>query len=195
MAYVDVKLPNGDRSLGTAFHVGEGVFVTARHVVENNSIIEVKITEHLGILAREYLRPILHREPTDEEVARQNETYRRDGEIPRFRYYHEPLHVSDGPYFSSAADLDVAVFRVDNLNPAAGIVTLGVHWDDWIYRVQWQMSEAVVLGYPDPYGQSACAVGSQGGGSYLCSTAPLPLSPFYPINFAARRLQWRGGNT
>jgi hypothetical protein len=130
MAYVDVKLLNGDRSLGSAFHVGEGVFVTARHVVENSSIVEVRITESLGILAREHLTLILNREPTEEEIARENAIYSWNGEIPRFRYYHEPLHVSEGPYFPSIRDLDVAVFRVDNLNPAAGVIKLGIHWDD-----------------------------------------------------------------
>jgi hypothetical protein len=140
MAYVDVRLPNGDRNVGSAFHIGEGVFITARHVVENNSILEVKITEHLGILAHEYLTLILGREPTEEEIAKQNEIYSGNGEISRFRHYHEPLHVSDGPYYSADLSLDVAVFRIDNLNPAAGVVNLGVHFDDWIYRAQWQMS-------------------------------------------------------
>ena len=148
MAYVDVRLPNGDRSVGSAFHIGEGVFVTARHVVEHNTIVEVKITEPLGITAQEYLKSILDREPTEDEIKKENQIYSRNGEIPLFRHYHEPLRISEGPHFSSAAELDVAVFRVCNLHPAAGVVRLGIHWDDWIYRVQWQMSEAVVLGYP-----------------------------------------------
>ena len=44
LAYIDVKKPNGDRSVGSAFHVGDGVFVTARHVVENKEDVEVRIT-------------------------------------------------------------------------------------------------------------------------------------------------------
>lgn len=148
MAYVDVRLPNGDRGIGSAFHVGEGVFVTARHVVENNSIVEVKITESLGILARDRLRLDLGREPTEEEIERENALYSLNGTVPRFTYYHPPLCISEGPYFSSSSDLDVAVFRVNNVHPATGVVRLGVHFDDWIGRNQWQMSEAVVLGYP-----------------------------------------------
>ena len=34
IAYVAVETPTGDQSIGTAFHVGEGIFVTAAHVLE-----------------------------------------------------------------------------------------------------------------------------------------------------------------
>src|SRR6267143_568754 len=34
LAYLDVEDQQGDRAIGSAFHVGEGVFVTARHVLE-----------------------------------------------------------------------------------------------------------------------------------------------------------------
>ena len=52
LAYVDVEKPNGDRNIGSAFHVGEGVFVTARHIVEGNKIVEVKITEPVALNIR-----------------------------------------------------------------------------------------------------------------------------------------------
>ena len=35
----------GDLQGGTCFHVGEGVFVTARHVVENHTISEVRFDD------------------------------------------------------------------------------------------------------------------------------------------------------
>lgn len=44
VAYVCVELPSGDQSIGTAFHVGNGVFITARHVVEGNKILEIANT-------------------------------------------------------------------------------------------------------------------------------------------------------
>lgn len=34
MAYIEVKLPNGDISIGSSFHLGEGIFITAKHVVD-----------------------------------------------------------------------------------------------------------------------------------------------------------------
>lgn len=45
MAYIEVKLPNGDISIGSSFHIGEGVFITARHVVENNKILSMSTSE------------------------------------------------------------------------------------------------------------------------------------------------------
>jgi hypothetical protein len=39
VAYIAVKLPDGGQTIGSAFHVGEGVFLTARHVVEDNQIL------------------------------------------------------------------------------------------------------------------------------------------------------------
>ena len=32
IAYIDVEKKDGTRGIGSCFHVGEGVFVTARHV-------------------------------------------------------------------------------------------------------------------------------------------------------------------
>lgn len=64
MAYVDVKKSNGDRAVGSAFHIGDGVFVTARHVVEDSRIVEVKITEPVGVTSREFFREIINAEVT-----------------------------------------------------------------------------------------------------------------------------------
>ena len=50
IAYVAVEGQDGVQGIGSAFHVGEGVFVTARHVVENLKILEVnnRITTVVG---------------------------------------------------------------------------------------------------------------------------------------------------
>jgi hypothetical protein len=45
VAYVAVETPQGNAQIGTAFHVGENIWVTARHVVEGNRIQQVKTTE------------------------------------------------------------------------------------------------------------------------------------------------------
>ena len=41
-AFVEVEYNDGRMSVGSAFHVGEGVFVTARHVVEGLTIRRIK---------------------------------------------------------------------------------------------------------------------------------------------------------
>jgi S1-C subfamily serine protease len=63
VAYVGVELPNGDHSMGSAFHVGEGVFITARHVVEDgNKIVEVVTTVggHVPAKGKVVRRPFFH---------------------------------------------------------------------------------------------------------------------------------------
>jgi len=41
VGFMETLNATGDPQRGTCFHVGEGVFVTARHVVENRTITEV----------------------------------------------------------------------------------------------------------------------------------------------------------
>jgi hypothetical protein len=36
-----VRLPSGDEAIGTAFHVGEGVYLTARHVLDGNEVVSL----------------------------------------------------------------------------------------------------------------------------------------------------------
>lgn len=130
--------------MGTCFHVGEGVFVTARHVIENNRIIEIRITEPVGVRASEAF-PGLEQTQTEkwDQVLEE-----RLGFIPYYKRWLPPLQIVDGPYFPEDSRIDVAAFRVSEIHPAASVVKIGIHWDDWIYRGQWHLSEAVILGYP-----------------------------------------------
>lgn len=52
VAWVETRTPRGDKSLGSAFHVGEGVFATARHVVEHG--VEALGTTHRSFLGFEH---------------------------------------------------------------------------------------------------------------------------------------------
>ncbi|SRR6056297_214895 len=149
IAYIDVEKENGDRSIGSAFHIGEGVFVTARHVVENCRIIEVKITEPVSVSSREFIREILKVDVTDEYIREYDETLcEAMGHSPLFKHYLKPLEIVAGPHFAKEPGFDVAVFRVREIHPAAGVIKLGVHWDDWVYRGLWHLSDATVLGFP-----------------------------------------------
>ena len=49
LAYIEVKDRHGDFHIGSAFHVGEGVFVTARHVLDGYAVTKVGSTEHAYI--------------------------------------------------------------------------------------------------------------------------------------------------
>jgi hypothetical protein len=44
VAYVAVENKSGEQGIGTCFHIGENVFITARHVVENHKITKIATT-------------------------------------------------------------------------------------------------------------------------------------------------------
>jgi len=144
LAYVDVEKPTGERNIGSAFHIGEGVFVTARHVVDGNRIVEVRITEPVLLTSREYFREVLKKEVSDEEITK----HAALGDRGLHRHWLDPLEIVEGPCFADNPELDVAAFRVRDIHRAAGVVKLGIHWDDWVVRHLWQLSDAIVLGYP-----------------------------------------------
>jgi Trypsin-like peptidase domain len=149
MAFIEVETPDGSKGSGSAFHVGDGVFVTARHVVEGRQVCEVKITEPIAIATDEYFRDILKIDVSDDYIRQYDEKIGAKPEAPvLWKSWLRPLEIADGPYFAKEDDLDVAVFRVNEIHHAVGVVRLGVHWDDWVYRGLWNLSDAIVLGYP-----------------------------------------------
>ncbi len=149
IAYVDVEKPDGARGMGSAFHVGDGVFVTARHVVENNRIVEIKITEPVAVSSEEYFRSVLNVDVTDEYIEKYDEMIGdAAGHPPLFKRHLSSLELVAGPQFAAEPKMDVAVFRVKDLHSKAGVVLLGAHWDDWVYRRIWHLTDAIVLGYP-----------------------------------------------
>lgn len=149
MAYIDVEDENGDRGIGSAFHVGEGVFVTARHVVERKKILEVRLTESLSLPTLDYFRDIEEYPDAEARAAEYEAAFKEsDTRPPLWRYYQPPLHISAGPCFAADHRLDVAVFKVHDIHPTTPVIMLGNHWDDWIFRYQWQLSDAIILGYP-----------------------------------------------
>jgi hypothetical protein len=140
MAYVAVTNAEGKESIGSAFHIGEGVFVTARHVVENVRINEVKMTHEL----RRPLQEAIPEYP-DEVVAEITKTI---GQAPTWPLFQAPSKIVKGPFFHSDAAIDVAVFVADGLHAKTPHVPLGTHLDDWIGRVDFVLSEVLVLGHP-----------------------------------------------
>jgi hypothetical protein len=148
MAYIEIRKRNGSKRIGSAFHIGEGVFVTARHVVEGSKILTVKITEPIPVPMRDFLPKddvfdalfLLYEEQYEKILGKKADFWKK---------WLEPLKIAEGPYFAKDATLDVAVFRVYEVHPAAGVVKLGAHWDDLVYRRHvWHLSDAIVLGYP-----------------------------------------------
>ena len=125
VALVEVRTSTGDTACGSAFHVGNGVFVTARHVVEHNTITDLLATEGTWFNHR----------PTPTDFPRQG-----------------GLEFADGPYLHPKPHVDVACFRIrelpfDKAYPYPPAIPLGGHLDEWMDD-GFTCSTALVLGYP-----------------------------------------------
>src|SRR6202022_2117807 len=98
VAYVATERADGSHGIGSAFHVGEGVFVTARHVVEGLRIREVATTERTYI----YL--------TGEEAASSRLSIVENGQR-RPAHLVEPhvFELDAGPFYHPGDAVDVAV--------------------------------------------------------------------------------------
>ena len=44
VAYITVTNKDGDENIGTCFHIGDNVYITARHIVEDSEITKVSTT-------------------------------------------------------------------------------------------------------------------------------------------------------
>lgn len=86
VAYLEVESENGRRGIGTAFHVHDGVFITARHVVEGRIVREIGTTVPCGGNGLVWAH-----EPS---VGR----------------------VVEGPFFHPDPRIDIAVLRVDGIS-------------------------------------------------------------------------------
>lgn len=123
VAYVAVKTPEGDERIGTAFHIGEGVFITARHVVQGKEIVEIATTEDAVA------------EVEKVEGAR----------IMRITHPRGKGELVKGPLYHSDENVDVAALVVRGIS--APTIPLGDHLDDWL-GTSLVLRPAMVMGYP-----------------------------------------------
>lgn len=128
---------DGDEGIGGAFHVGDGVFVTARHVVENRTIKEIRLTD-ADLFHKSKLYP-----------KNEDGSYQIDKNSPQMCVNRDgKLDITSGPYFHSNPEIDIAAFLVSGMSEGAHFVPLGGHLDDWVGRSDFVLSRAIVLGYP-----------------------------------------------
>lgn len=137
MAYVEVEDTVGGRHLGSAFHVGDGVFVTARHVLEGGAVIGLGTTESAYIPLQ------------GEEAANAHSLVEMDGVSTPVHIVRPQSLEMDGPPVVAANPLvDVGAFRVTGLDPRTPWFPLGSHLDDWIGESDFVLSDVIVFGYP-----------------------------------------------
>jgi hypothetical protein len=90
VAYISVEKADGSPNIGTCFHIGENVFVTARHVVEGLKIREIATTD-VGVKWSPRGATVTHPGGKAEQI--------------------------DGPYFHPDKRYDLAALRVKGIHP------------------------------------------------------------------------------
>lgn len=122
VGYISVINRDGDEGIGSCFHIGDGVFITAKHVVVNCKIKEIGTT-----------------------VYQLKET--KKNVIGRTNLEFEPQKTTKfiGPFLHPDPDIDVAAILVPDIK--APVLQLGQHLDDWLGQ-EYILSDTVVMGYP-----------------------------------------------
>jgi S1-C subfamily serine protease len=125
VAYVEIEKPDGAHDIGCAFHVGDGVFVTARHVVADNKVLSVATTMDV-LVELDDGKPSGH-------LRKKHKRYRIKRTTPR------KMIISD--------TVDVAAMKLRLPHPEFNEIYVapssGKRWMDELV-----LEEAVVLGFP-----------------------------------------------
>jgi hypothetical protein len=135
MAYVEVKRGD-DVGIGSAFHIGDGIFVTAKHVIDGWDISEVRIETP--------------------DYYRQSDFYHGSRDLialgdaaPVLCDRNSGLvEVVEGPWFEVRDHVDIAAFRVNHVVPNGVYVPLGHQLDEWFSFSEFRLTRALVMGYP-----------------------------------------------
>lgn len=122
VAYVATKDAEGNHGCGTAFHIGEGVFVTARHVIHGRNSLEIGFDDN----------------SVSQELLRATKQWRKQS--------NGSTSIVAGPFFHPDEQVDVACFKVDP-HPAAWI-PLGGHLDHYLGQHELVLHRTLVFGYP-----------------------------------------------
>jgi hypothetical protein len=122
VAFIATESLDGVAGIGTCFHVGEGVFVTARHVVEGRTITEIGFDDNGATLS-------LLEDPKHWGEKR-----------------HGSLTITRGPLYHADSAVDLACF-VAEPHPKRSIA-LGGHLNSWMAQYELVMHRTLVLGYP-----------------------------------------------
>jgi hypothetical protein len=142
MAYVAVRDDDGTESIGTAFHVGDDLYVTCRHVIEGKSILEIHRTEPAPVPYHQHF-------PNYPEDGLKQLTDIL-GQEPIFPVFPGAQTILEGPFYHPDSAVDLAAIK---LTPDPDLVStpsvkLGLRLDDRTFPRHWTLSEAVILGYP-----------------------------------------------
>lgn len=137
VAYIETQGQSGDVGIGTCFHVGEGIFVTAAHVIRGRTITDIGFDDGLTTL---------HLLEKPEHWGTKT-----SGSV----------NILSGPHFHSDERVDVACFKAEPF-PREWI-PLGGHLDDWMGQYDFVLYQTLVLGYPPvPFSDRPVLVAARG---------------------------------
>lgn len=122
VAYMETKAVDGTVECGTCFHVGEGVFVTARHVVDQRTIIKIGFDD----------------DAVNHELLQDQKHWGVKT--------HGSVNILGGLFFHSDPQVDVVCFRVSPYPKAC--LPLGGHFDNYLGQYELVLHRTLVLGYP-----------------------------------------------
>lgn len=128
MAYIEVVNRNGDHNIGSAFHIGGGVFVTARHIVEHLTIKSMATTENFLIPDKKGNVSI----------------HGHDG---KFRsVLPKKLQIKKGPLYHPEKEIEVAIIITEETD--LKIIPPSPYYDDWVSDEGFILAPTIVMGYP-----------------------------------------------
>jgi hypothetical protein len=137
VAFIETADSHGDVGIGTCFHVGDGVFVTARHVIDGRKITEIGFDDGYSTLA----------------LVEKPEHWGKKA--------HGSVNILSGPHFHQDSSIDVACFKCEPY-PKQWI-PLGGHLDDWMGQYELVLHPVLLLGYPPiPFSDRPALVASAG---------------------------------
>lgn len=121
IAYVESEDDLGDKSIGTCFHVGEGVFVTARHVIEGRKNFVIGFDPGSSLNAG-HAGSLVPGTTTGQ------------------------IRIVDGPHFHENKSIDVACFRANTVPEKE--VRLGGHLDSFMSEHEFLLYPVLIMGFP-----------------------------------------------
>ena len=122
VAFIATLDSNDNEGIGSAFHVGNGVFVTARHVLEDRTVKEIGFDDDSIIC-----------------LLNDKAAHSRALRLPS-------IEITGGPHFHADPKVDLACFTL-SIQPTS-YIPLGGHLDDWLTQYELVLNRTLVMGYP-----------------------------------------------
>jgi hypothetical protein len=137
-AHLVLRTPADEIANGTCFHIGDGYYVTARHVVENNIVDRIDPFTGSYILESELLYP--SNSLTTIHIGDRN--------VQAHTLDHSGVRVNEGPHFHPDPRIDIAIIHLAGIDPNTPIVPLPSFLDEAVGDLDFILTKAVILGFP-----------------------------------------------